>query len=233
MTRNKSAQALFGTTLSTTAAGGGSVVLNPTGGLYPYGTTVQVSAIPQAGKFFGLWGNAASGNLNPLSFVVTNANPTVSSLFAALNSNQAALAVVPIGHGQISLSPRSNAYAIGQNVTITATADAQQSFLGWSGDAAGAQNPLSVAMNQSKTIYANFTKNYRFSFQPLGGLGLSDGFRLNLVGEVGTAYRFEASSNFAAWTALATLTNYSGTLEYIDAGASGFVRRFYRAVPLP
>jgi hypothetical protein len=88
-------------------------------------------------------------------------------------------------------------------------------------------------MNQSKTIYANFTKNYRFSFQPLGGLGLSDGFRLNLVGEVGTAYRFEASSNFAAWTALATLTNYSGTLEYIDAGASGFVRRFYRAVPVP
>jgi hypothetical protein len=233
MTRNKSAQALFGTTLSTTAAGGGSVVLNPTGGLYPYGTIVQVSAIPQPGKFFGLWGNAASGNLNPLNFLVTNANPTVSSLFAALNSNQVALAVIPIGHGQISLSPRSNAYAIGQNVTITATADAQQSFLGWSGDAAGSQNPLTVAMNQSKTIYANFTKNYRFSFQPLGGLGLSDGFRLNLVGEVGTAYRFEASSNFAAWTPLATLTNYSGTLEYIDAGASGFVRRFYRAVPLP
>ena len=233
MTRNKSAQALFGTTLSTTAAGGGSVVLNPTGGLYPYGTIVQVSAIPQPGKFFGLWGNAASGNLNPLSFLVTNANPTISSLFAALNSNQVGLAVAPIGHGQISLSPRSNAYAIGQNVTITATADLQQSFLGWGGDAAGAQNPLSVAMNQSKTIYANFTKNYRFSFEPLGGLGLSDGFLLNLVGEVGTAYRFEASSNFAAWTALATLTNYSGTLEYIDAGASGFVRRFYRAVPVP
>src|SRR5207247_2272449 len=108
MTRNKSVQALFGTTLSTTAAGGGSVVLNPPGGLYPYGTTIQVSAIPQPGKFFGIWGNAASGNVNPLSFVLTNANPTVSSLFASLNSGQVALAVVPVGHGQVLLSPRSN-----------------------------------------------------------------------------------------------------------------------------
>ena len=209
------------------------MLLNPPGALYPYGTTVQLSAVPQPGKFFGLWGNAASGNVNPLSFVVTNANPMVSSLFASLASNQVALAVVPIGHGQVSLSPRSNSYAIGQNVTITAAADAQQSFLGWSGNAAGSQNPLSVAMTQSKTIYANFSRNYRFSFLPLGGLGLSDGFRLNLVGEVGTAYRFDASSNLAAWTALATLTNYAGTLEYIDATAASFTRRFYRAVPLP
>jgi hypothetical protein len=233
MTRNKSVQAIFGTALSTTAAGGGSVLLNPPGGLYAYGAAVQLSAVPEPGKVFAVWGNAASGNLNPLSFLVTNASPMVSSLFASLGTNQVALAVVPVGHGQIAVSPRSNYFTLGHNVTITATADAQQSFLGWSGDAAGSQNPLTVAMNQSKTIYANFTKNYRFSFQPLGGLGLSDGFRLNLVGEVGTAYRFEASSNFAAWTALATLTNYSGTLEYIDAGASGFVRRFYRAVPVP
>src|SRR5439155_18326801 len=131
MARKLSMQAVFGTTLSTTVAGGGSVALNPSGGLYPFGTAVQITAIPQPGNYFGIWGNAASGNTNPLSFVVRTANPTVSALFGALSSGQAALTVVPVGNGLVAVSPRQNLFSVGAAVSITATPDSGQSFAGW------------------------------------------------------------------------------------------------------
>jgi hypothetical protein len=179
-----------------------------------------------------LWGNAASGNLNPLSFVITNPNPTVSSLFGSLGASQVALAVVPIGHGHVTINPRTNLYNLNQMVTLTATADPNQAFLGWSGDANGAQNPLSVSMTQSKTIFANFSRNNSLSLQ-LSPNGLSDGVYIDLNGEIGTVYRLDASANFLTWTPLYTLTNYVGTLHYIDSGVTNFNRRFYRGVALP
>jgi hypothetical protein len=41
-------------------------------------------------------------------------------------------------------------------VTLTATPIAPQSFTGWSGGATGTTNPLTVTMDQAKTITANF-----------------------------------------------------------------------------
>ena len=236
--RNEVVHAVFGTTLSTTVApsGSGSVMLNPPGGLYPYGTTVLISALPQAGNYFVVWDNApgASGNANPLSYTVTNPNPTVSSLFAALNSGQVSLAVVPVGRGRVSVNPSGNSYSLNQSVTVTATPDAGQSFVNWSGDASGAQNPLSVSMTKSKTIYANFSKSGALSFQPLASRSLSEGFELTLNGEYGTAYRIDGSTNLTTWVPLITLTNSLGTLQYIDYSTSNnFSDRFYRAVPLP
>ncbi|RTL13815.1 MAG: hypothetical protein EKK56_03715, partial [Flavobacteriaceae bacterium] len=45
------------------------------------------------------------------------------------------------------------------NVTLTATPIAPQTFTGWTGDASGTTNPLTVTMNQAKTITANFAVN--------------------------------------------------------------------------
>ena len=64
---------------------------------------VQLYAVPQSGTYFALWGNAGSGSSNPLNFVLTNANPTVSSLFASLGAGEFALTVIPNGFGQIIL----------------------------------------------------------------------------------------------------------------------------------
>jgi hypothetical protein len=235
--RNESARAVFGTTLSTTVApsGSGSVMLNPPGGLYPYGTTVLISALPQTGNYFVVWDNApgASGNANPLSYTVTNPNPTVSSLFATLNSGQVALAVVPVGRGRVSVNPSGNTFNLNQSVTVTATPNAGQSFTGWSGDASGAQNPLPVTLTQSKTIYANFSKAGALSFQPLGLRSLREGFELTLNGEYATAYRIDGSTNLTDWVPLITLTNSFGTLQFIDYSTTNFSDRFYRGVPLP
>jgi hypothetical protein len=229
MNRQKFVQAVFGTTLSTTAAGGGSVVINPVGNLYPYGAVVTLSAIPDPGKFFGIWGNAASGNVNPLVFTVTNANRTVSSLFSVVSGGQAALTVLPVGMGQVSVSPRSNVYSLGSNVTITAMPGTGQSFVGWTGDASGTQNPLSVTMNQSKLIYATFTARPWLQGEPLA----SEGFRLTLTGDYPASYRLDSSSDVAAWTLLTTLTNKSGTAQFVDSTVTNVPHQFYRALKLP
>lgn len=44
----------------------------------------------------------------------------------------------------------------GSTVTLTATPNPGRSFVGWSGDASGSTNPLTVVMDQHKTIFANF-----------------------------------------------------------------------------
>ncbi len=160
--------------------------------------------------------------------MITNANPMVSSLFVALPGGQVALAVIPVGHGRVMISPQANAYSLGQMVTVTATADTNQVFLGWSGDATGTQNPLTVTMDQSRVIYANFSKNYGLSLQPTGA-----GFMLSLTGEVATAYEFDRSTNLPSWTRLSTLTNFTGTLQYMDSGATNQNTLFYRGLPLP
>jgi len=126
--RSQSLEAVFGTTLGTTVAGGGSVQVYPNLAFYPYGMVARLVAIPQAGNYFGVWGNAASGNVNPLYFTVSNANPTVSCLFAALGTGQHALTVIPDGFGHVTVNPRANTYSTGAGVTLTAVPDSDQQF---------------------------------------------------------------------------------------------------------
>lgn len=229
MNRSKSVRAIFGTTLNTTAAGGGTVILNPPGGTYAYGSIVQISAIPNAGNQFALWGNAASGNTNPLSFTVINPNPTVSSLFATVAGGQSALSVIPVGRGSVSVIPRANAYTTGASVTITATPDAGQTFLGWSGDASSPANPLTTTVTSNRIIYANFTKRPVLAANPSSTALFNEGARILISGDPGDVYQLESSTNLVQWPVLTTSTNTFGTAEFIHTAATNAPKMFYRA----
>ncbi len=233
MNRNKSVQALFGTTLSTTVAGNGSVALIPPGGIYPFGTIIQLYAVPQSGNYFALWGNAGSGSSNPLNFTLTNANPTVSSVFGSLSPGEFTLTVIPNGLGQVTVNPQANRYHSGDSVTLTPVPDAGQQFIDWSGDAGGTSSPLIVVMNPSKTITASFTRRPRLDV-PSGVNALNEqGFRLTLTAEFGGHYRLDGSTNLLEWTELVTLTNTYGSTQFADESATNLPRRFYKAVTVP
>ena len=233
MNRDKIVQAVFGTALSNTVAGGGSVSQYPTAALYPYGTVVRLTATAQPGNYFFNWGNAASGNTNPLYFTVTSTNATVSSLFAPLSGGQVALTAAPDGFGRVTTSPRANSYAFGIQVQLTATPDSGQTFLGWSGDASGPSDPLLITMDQSKVITGVFTRRPALTATTILDGPSADGFRFSLIGEFGAQYRIDGSANLADWSPLVVLTNTSGRSQFTDPAGTSTPYRFYRAVEVP
>jgi uncharacterized repeat protein (TIGR02543 family) len=68
--------------------------------------------------------------------------------------------------GSGSVSPTNGSFSSGTTQTLTAIPTAGHVFTGWSGDAAGTENPLSITMNSDKSIVANFSapQVHTFSF---------------------------------------------------------------------
>jgi hypothetical protein len=235
MTRIKCVEAVFGTGLSTTTAGGGAVAVQPSAALYPYGTAVRLTGVPQTGNAFALWGNAVSGTNNPLNFTVTSANRTVSAAFAPLSAGQYSLALLADGFGMVTNRPRGNRFGTSTSVTLTAAPDAGQQFLGWSGDVSGTQNPLTVVMNAGKVITAQFTKRPQLTPLLCGSAANGEEIKLLLTGEFGQRYSIQAATNLAlppaatVWTPLATVTNVFGAVQFNDSVVTNGTQRFYRA----
>jgi hypothetical protein len=98
-------------------------------GNYAYGNTFD-------------FGSSVQGGVNPVGLTVnrTGTGNVVSN---------------PTGINTANNVNFSN-FAENSLVTLTATPTAPQSFTGWSGGATGTTNPLTVTMNQAKTITANF-----------------------------------------------------------------------------
>jgi hypothetical protein len=233
MNGNKTVQAVFGTTLSTTVAGQGGILLDPPGGLYPYGAVVRLTGVPETGNYFGAWGDAGTGSSNPLHFTVTNATPTVSSIFAALQAGQSALTVEINGPGQVTADPPANVYAASASVTLTAVPDAGHSFLSWSGDAYGNQNPLTLSMAQSRVVTASFLSRPVLQVGRPGEGMTSNGFSFTILSDPQLAWQVMVSTNLSDWTSLGTVTNVSGQMLFTDPAGKSARGRFYQARPGP
>jgi hypothetical protein len=232
MDTDKYVEAVFGTTLFTSVSGSGTVQISPPGGVYPYASVVRLTGIPDAGNYFGFWGNAATGNTNPLYFAISSPTQTVSSVFGPVPSGQAALTILINGQGRVEVAPRANAYPTNQSVTLTATPDAGQSFIDWSGDAGGTQNPLTVSMIQSKTVTANFSSRSLLRTDRAGLEGWRpNGFRFTVVGYLLSSSEIFASTNLNSWTSIGTVTNIFGEVQFMDPNAYNFQQRFYRSLP--
>ena len=55
-------------------------------------------------------------------------------------------------------------------------------------------------------------------------------FSLNLYGNIGLTYLFEASTNLVSWVPLGVVTNVTGIMQFTDTNSPRFSARFYRAV---
>ncbi len=151
--------AVFGTTINaiTSPPEGGSIMRTPEATLFPFGTLVHVAAVAQPGWLFGLWEHGDYNDIIEVS--ITNLVPLLVADFAMfedLPQNTFSLALRAIGSGTVNKSPVLPYYDFNDVVSVSATPDPGFRFIGWSGNASGSTNPVSVIMNGHKTVTATF-----------------------------------------------------------------------------
>ena len=159
----KSLRAVFGTPLGTAVTGGaanGSVILDPTNNVVPFGNTSRLMAIPAAGKYFVRWalaGNPITTLTNsPLAFSVTNPAPSLTALFGNLPVGNRSLTLRVEGAGTIARNPAAAYYTNNASVTLTAVPEPGWTLDSWSGDLAGSLNPQVVSFDANKSVTARF-----------------------------------------------------------------------------
>jgi hypothetical protein len=69
------------------------------------------------------------------------------------------LTVTTTGDGAVTRDPEKTSYDTNEVVTLTATPNGTNTFVGWGGDAAafGSTNPITITMDGNKTVSAEFT----------------------------------------------------------------------------
>src|SRR5439155_1042165 len=198
---NKNITAKFTYSLTVSMVGSGTVAKNPNQANYAPGSVVQLTANPAVGWHLVSWSGDASGTANPLS-VTMDANKNITATFAI---NTYTLSLTTIGNGTASKSPDQPTYNHGTVVQLTATPNAGQSFVGWTGDASGTANPLSVTMDANKSITAQFTLSLNVS----------------VVGS-GTVAKNPNQANYAPGTVVqitATIAIFTHTLSVTTVGS--------------
>jgi hypothetical protein len=120
------------------------------------------------------------------------------------------LNIVRVGSGSVARVPDAPDYALGQIVELTAQPSPHSSFVAWSGDASGSQNPISVTMDRSKTVVATFVVVTHHITVTLAGTGTGVVTRSPSTDDPleGSTVRLTATpafgSMFAGWSGDAT-----------------------------
>jgi uncharacterized repeat protein (TIGR02543 family) len=133
--------------------GKGSISSNPSG-IYEYNQQVELIATPSPGWQFKQWRGDVTSTENPLTVTVTN-NLNILAEFEKVGYT-ISITIDPEGYGTVNLNPQKDFYALDEQVTLTATALDDWSFLGWSGDLLSTQSSIVVNVSGDLEINANF-----------------------------------------------------------------------------
>jgi len=151
-------------TLITSVNPAGAGAVSPSGGSYPIGTSVILTASPASGWVFGGWSGSndlASTTANPTTITMKN-NEIITATFIQTTQiiyTTLTTSVNPTGGGTVS--PSGGSYRIGTSVTLTASPATGWVFGGWSGSndlASTTANPTTITMNWNETVTATFTQ---------------------------------------------------------------------------
>jgi hypothetical protein len=117
-------------------------------------------------------------------------------------------------------------YNAGTVVTVAATPDATHDFAGWSGDASGAANPLSITLDRNQGVQANFSlKLFPLTTNATSGGSVTPGGSYPYGTIVTLSATPDASSRFTGWTGDVTSgsTSIAVTMTAPHSVQAGFV----------
>jgi|GEM_PF-2308230 len=149
-------------TVNVYPSGSGSVVLSPSGGVYTAGTIVTLTAVPNSGYTFNMWGGDLSGSQNPTT-ITMNSNKTVIAQFVSSGGSGGTTTyytltvnISPTGGGNVVKNPDKQQYTAGESVVVAAIPSSGYQFLNWSGDISSTDNPLNITITTNIVLTANF-----------------------------------------------------------------------------
>ncbi|HLP76897.1 MAG TPA: immunoglobulin domain-containing protein, partial [Candidatus Paceibacterota bacterium] len=132
------------------------------GGTGPFGYQWYFNSAPVAGQTGSSYTIASvqAVDLGSYYAVVTNAYGSATSSVATLAEipapATAPLTVQIVGSGSVSPNYNGQLLVVGSNYTVTATADASNVFVGWSGGAASNNRTLTFTMQSNLVLIATF-----------------------------------------------------------------------------
>ncbi|HPS02883.1 MAG TPA: GLUG motif-containing protein, partial [Candidatus Sumerlaeota bacterium] len=221
----------------------GSVILDPPGNVYPLGTAVTLTAVPNQPKYhFTGWNGSLTNHMTISTTVLMDTHKTVTADFSI---NQYPLIGNPI-NGTITRTPSQATYSHGTEVQVTAQPNTGYHFAGWTGDVPPGnetQNHLTVFMDSTRTLTARFEPNpYHLVVRAEHGSVLQVpslatypyGTQVTLIPRPETGYHFtwwsNSDINQLPWWADETVDPTTSPLTLTmtaDTTATAFFRRSY------
>ena len=132
----------------------GSVTIDPEQATYHYGDQITLTAVASAEYSFSNWSGDVSGFINPLPVTILG-NTSISANFNC----SLTVSVNPETSGVVLRSPNQASYSYGTQVILTAVPNPGWTFAGWTGDASGSTNPLTISLINNTNITAYFTQD--------------------------------------------------------------------------
>ncbi|MBI1841015.1 MAG: hypothetical protein HYR88_09220 [Verrucomicrobia bacterium] len=206
MSRDVRLEAVFASTVPRSSAAGGLVLFDPDLALYPFGSTIWMTALPSSAYAFGGWSGLASNAADRVSWTAGSSDPRPIAQFVRLKTGEQSLVVRVSGGGAVAQSPAGGAFKKGQSVTLEATPMPGQAFISWTGDAAGTDPRLGVLLDRNKSVTAQFTRRPTIKAVAWPPEGVAQRVDLVIEGYSGAAYAIEVNSG-AGWSPLVTVTN--------------------------
>lgn len=166
-------------------SGSGAVFKEPNQPFYMPGTPITLTAVAGNGWAFSSWSGDAFGQDTVTTMIMPEGEAQVTATFVSLGTFTLTVSTAGDGTGSVTRNPQKDEYVPGESVKLTAVPDGDAVFAGWSGDATGTKNPLTITMDSDKIIVANFIMPSGPFSDPFDSCGLNPrwGTPINPLGD--------------------------------------------------
>lgn len=118
---------------------------------YPFGTVVELTAVPDSSWAFIEWEGDIEGTDNPVEITIDEPK-TVTVTF----DRKFSLTTIPVPEEGGEIEPSGGEYVRDTSFDVEAIPNEGWRFVEWRGDFTGTNNPFNLTMNGNKTLEAHF-----------------------------------------------------------------------------